>query len=123
MNRRILVICYMGRNRSKYLADYLTGKGFIADCAGISPETKNLATQDKIDQSDILIFVMPRIKEKFLRLYKIHKQEIITLDVEDRLDILCPEKDSHSPSEAREVYEEKVYPELIKQITEHMASL
>jgi len=123
MDRRILVICYMGMNRSKYLADYLTGLGFKADCAGILPETKNLATQEKIDQSDILIFVMPRIKEKFLKQYKINKQEIITLDVEDRLDILCPEKDSHTPSEAKEVYEAKVYPKLIQQITEHISSL
>lgn len=123
MNRRILVICYMGRNRSKYLADYLTDKGFVADCAGILQETKNLVTQEKVDQSEILIFVMPRIQEKFLRQFNICKQKIITLDVEDRLDILCPEKDSHTPDEAKEVYETKVYPELRKQIAEYIASL
>jgi len=118
-----MAICYMGMNRSKYLADFLTEKGFIATCAGILPETKNLATQERVNDSDVLIFVLPRIQEKFLQRFTVGEQKIITLNVEDCLDILCPEKSDHTPEEIKEVYERLVYPELIKQITEYIPLL
>lgn len=110
-------------NRSKYLADFLVKKGFIADSAGILPETKNLATQKRVNESDILIFVMPRIREKFLKQFKIGKQEIITLNVEDRLDILCPDKTGIIPADAQKIYETLVYPELRKQIAKYIPLL
>lgn len=113
----------MGMNRSKYLADFLIHKGFIADCVGILPETKNLVTQKIVDSSDVLIFVLPRVREKFLQHFKIEKQKIITLNVEDRLDILCPEKPSFTPVEAKEAYERLVYPKLRRQIEEYLPLL
>lgn len=120
---KILVICYMGMNRSKYLANFLSEQGLYASCAGILAETKNLVTQDQIDQSDVLIFVMPRIQEKFLLNFQVKQQRIITLNVEDRLDLICPDKINPSPEEIQEIYSTKVYPELERQISDYLPSL
>lgn len=113
---KILVICYMGMNRSRHLAGFLREKGYNADCAGILPETKNQVTQERVEQSDVLVFVLPRIKEKFLDRFTVNAQRIITLDVEDRIDLLCPDAGDLSQEEKQAIYRERVYPELEKQI-------
>ena len=113
----------MGMNRSKYLADFLMEKGYDTDCAGILIETKNSVTQKRVDDSDVLIFVLPRVQEKFLQHFRIEKQKIITLNVEDRLDILCPEKPNFTPVEAKEAYERLVYPKLRRQIAKYIPLL
>lgn len=120
---KILAICYMGMNRSKYLANFLTGQGLEADCAGILPETKNIVTQERVDRSDVLIFVQPRIREKFFLKFRANKQIIITLEVEDRLDKICPELVTPSPETITEIYRSKVYPALEKQLEPYLESL
>lgn len=113
---KILVICYMGMNRSRHLAGFLREKGYDTDCAGILPETKNQVSQERVDQSDVLVFVLPRIKEKFLDRFSVNTQQIITLDVEDRIDLLCPDAGELTQEEKQAIYQERVYPELEKQI-------
>lgn len=113
---KILVVCYMGMNRSRHLAGFLREKGHDADCGGILPETKNQVTQERVDQSDVLVFVLPRIKEKFLDRFTVDAQQIITLDVEDRIDILCPDEGELTQEEKQTIYQQRVYPELEKQI-------
>ena len=116
---KILVVCYMGMNRSRYLADFLREKGCDADCAGILTETKNQVTQERVDQSDMLVFVLPRIKEKFLDRFSVDTQRIITLDVEDRIDILCPDAGDFTFEEKQTIYKQFVYPKLEKQIANY----
>ena len=96
---KILAICYMGMNRSRHLAEYLKVKGYDCDFAGILTETKNLVTQERVDAADILIFVLPRIYEKFLWDFHVGEQRVIVLDVEDRMDVLMPEMTEFSAEE------------------------
>ena len=113
---KILAVCYMGMNRSKYLAEYLRGKGYECDYAGILPETKNLVSQERVDGADVLIFIQPRIQEKFLWEFKTKGQRIITLDVEDRVCVLRPENTEMSGVEYLEFQKRHVYTELERQI-------
>src|SRR3989338_6583033 len=42
---KILIVCSYGRNRSKYLAEYLKGRGYQTDFAGISIKAEILISQ------------------------------------------------------------------------------
>ena len=77
---KILVICNHGKNRSRYLANYLANKGYQTKTAGILFDTD---IQDKINDSDIVITVKKSISKK-LKDYNLNGKKLITLDVEDR---------------------------------------
>ena len=114
----------MGMNRSKYLANYLKDKGLDADCGGILVhETKNPVTQEKVDASSVIIFVQQRIKEKFLMQFTVGQQQIITLDVEDRIDIIAPQQENLSKEEIQLLYATLVYPKLEEQIESYSSLL
>ena len=52
--------------------------------------------------------------------FTVDKQKIITLDVEDRIDLLCPDQKELNRQETLEVYQRFVYPELEKQIAVYL---
>jgi len=116
----ILIICNWGKNRSAYLAKYLEQKGYSVKYGGIFKESDNPIIQDKVDWSDILVFVQPQTKKYFKKLFQVGDQKIIVLDVEDRMSFLAPEKENLSPEEWTQIQKEKVYPELEKQIDQYL---
>lgn len=116
----ILIVCNWGKNRSSYLAQYLKQKGYAVKYGGIFKESDNPITQDKVNWSDVLIFVQPQTKEDFEKQFKITEQKIAILDVEDRISVLAPEKENISPEEWTQIQQERVYPELEKQIDKYL---
>ncbi|MFH1089017.1 MAG: hypothetical protein V1716_01170 [Candidatus Uhrbacteria bacterium] len=131
----ILLICNWGRNRSRYLANYLEQKGYDVKFAGVLPEGDNLVTQKMVDWSQVIIFVTPETQESFAQHFTIDNQQLITLNVEDRIEILAPNKPNPSnplipeikvqttyptTEEWTQIQEEKVYPELEKQIDKYL---
>jgi len=116
----ILLICNWGRNRSKYLASYLEQKGYEVKFAGISPESDNLVTQEMVNWSQVIIFIKPEIKEYFSQHFLVSNQQLITLDAEDRLEILAPDKPNPTAEEWTQIQKEKVYPELERQIEKYL---
>lgn len=85
---KILIVCSKGRNRSKYLAEYLRKKGYLTRYGGIEkykePDKKSkLITQKDIDWADIIIVVRPRLKKSIKDKFKSENKKIIVLDISD----------------------------------------
>ena len=85
---KILVICTMGLNRSKYLASYLRNKGYRTRYGGIGfgridKKAHNPFKQEDIDWADIIIVVRKRHKPLLKKYYKVRGKRIIVLDVTD----------------------------------------
>jgi len=116
----ILIICNWGKNRSGYLASYLKKKGYKTKFGGIYPESENPITQETVDQGNVLIFIQPQTKKDFLEKFKVSSQKIITLDVEDRVSVLMPDKEEWTDEEWLQFQKERVYPELEKQMEQYL---
>ncbi|MFA6422471.1 MAG: helix-turn-helix domain-containing protein [Candidatus Buchananbacteria bacterium] len=112
--KNVLAICHHGKNRSKYLAKYLSEKGYNTEYAGTHANIENMLTQEKIDKADIIIFV-----QKILQLdnnLDFNNKRIIALEVDDRTADL--------DGDAWIDYQNKfVYPELKKQIDKYLPFL
>ena len=80
---KILTVCNWGMNRSRHLADYLRGKGYDADFAGINVNSKNRVSQERVLEADVLVFVLPWIFDDFKREFFTDKQRVIVLNVDD----------------------------------------
>ena len=119
-NKKVLIVCNWGKNRSAYLASYLNQKGYSVKYGGIFPESENPLTQSIVDWADVLIFVQPQTQIDFERDFHIDNQQIIVLDVEDRISVLAPGKQDITPEEWTKIQREKVYPELERQINSHL---
>jgi len=119
----VLIVCNWGKNRSAHLASYLQKKGYEVKFGGINPECDNPVTQGMVDWGDILIFVQPQTKKGFLERLRVDEQKMITLDVEDRIEILVPNKKGLTGEEWVKIQQERVYPELEKQIEKYLPLL
>ena len=85
---KILVICTMGLNRSKYLASYLKNKGYRTRYGGIGfgridKRAHNPFKQEDIDWADTIIVVRKRHKPLLKKHYEVMGKRIIVLDVTD----------------------------------------
>ena len=83
---KVLTVCALGRNRSKYLASYLKNKGYLTRFGGV--HDKNLGfynpiKQDDIDWADFIIITRKRLGSIFKKKFKVGKKEIILIDVTD----------------------------------------
>src|SRR3989338_10342547 len=86
---RILCICAVGTNRSKYLASYLKKKGYSTRFGGVSYREEgkyNPLKQKDVDWADILIIVRKKLLKIFKKKYKFYNKRIIVLDVTDSKD-------------------------------------
>lgn len=115
----ILTVCHFGKNRSKYLAEYLREKGYGSDFKGVGDVSQNPVTQKEIDWADVLVFVKPEIQAEFFRKFdKPKNKKVICLDVEDRTSVLCP-KPLRGESWI-DFQRNCVYPELKRQIDKYL---
>lgn len=85
---KILCICSMGLNRSKYLASYLKNKGYRTRYGGIGfgridKKAHNSFNQEDTDWADIIIVVRKKHKPLLRKHYNIKGKKIIVLDVTD----------------------------------------
>jgi len=88
MKPKILCVCSMGKNRSKYLASYLKNKGYKTRYGGIGHGKINFYpdnpfNQEDINWADIIIVVRKRHKPLLKKNYKTKGKKIITLEVTD----------------------------------------
>ena len=117
---KLLIVCNWGKNRSQYLADYLQQKGYEAKAGGILSGNDNMITQEMVDAAETIIFVQPKIKADFLKLFQTDSQQLLALDVEDRLDIIAPDKKEITDAQWLQLQQQLVYPELEKQMQKYL---
>jgi|SaaInlStandDraft_5_1057022.scaffolds.fasta_scaffold11204_3 hypothetical protein len=118
MGMKILTMCAFGKNRSRYLAEYLEKKGYDTDFAGVCQDHDEV--QEKIDVADVIIAVHPDIKEQLQLWYDVKQKMIIGLNVEDRPEVVLPEGKTLDGEAWGDFQEKEVYPILIKDIEERL---
>lgn len=119
-NEKVLIVCNWGKNRSAHLASYLDQKGYPVKYGGIFPESENPLTQSMVNWANVLIFVQPQTRNDFDKDFHVGNQQVITLNVEDRISVLAPEKQNITPEEWTKIQQAKVYPELERQINSYL---
>lgn len=94
---KVLCICKLGLNRSKYLASYLKNKGYRTKYGGIKyddNQRKNPLKPEYIEWADVIILVRKSIKKILMEKYKPKNKKIIVLDVTDSKRLI-PEEFAH----------------------------
>lgn len=117
----VLVVCNWGKNRSRYLADYLASKGYDTRTGGLSDRTEieNRLTQDLVDWADVIVIVQKYLEEKLLGNYNVDNKRTIVLEVDDKTgdNIFRPTLDGDAWLEYQNKF---VYPELKTQIDKYL---
>jgi len=114
--KKVLCVCHFGKNRSKYLANFLKEKGYETKYGGISDEQGNIVKQEDVDWADVIIVVRDVLKQIFLKNFKVKNQKLITLEVIDNPDFLK----NNSEFVWEEYQETHTYPEIKRQIKEFL---
>jgi len=128
MNPKILCVCAMGRNRSKYLASYLKNKGYRTRYGGIGHgrinfHAHNPFSQEDVDWADIILVVRKKHKPLLKKNYKIKGKKIIVLDVTDSRRTIG-EKYPKLKDLDYEIFQKRwTYPQLRKAIKPHLKEL
>ncbi|MFH1170920.1 MAG: hypothetical protein V1778_00040 [bacterium] len=110
----ILVVCHWGRNRSKYVAEYLRTKGYATDFAGILDETENQVTPTRMRWAEKILVVEPSIAKELKRQFPEEKNKIVSINVDDRT--ARPGVAGLTGDEWTRHQEEVVYPNLLQAV-------
>ena len=116
--KKILIICAVGTNRSRYLANYLRRKGYSTRYGGIAPkwpEGANPLKPEHVDWADIVIIVRKRLKPIFKKRFPKFKKKLIVFDISDSKR-LAPEE--FQKYEGLEFQKKWTYPRLRKAVNE-----
>jgi predicted protein tyrosine phosphatase len=125
MTTKILCVCTMGLNRSKYLAGYLNEKGYDTRYGGIGPcridpEPANPASKEDMEWADIIITARkkhePILKEKFNMGHK----KIICLDITDSRKAMSEIYPEFKNIEHSEFNKKWTHPQLKKAIDKYL---
>lgn len=94
---KVLCVCAVGINRSKYLAGYLRRKGYATKFGGADPKDNKYANPllaESVEWADIIIVLRKRLKPILTKKFKTRGKKIITLDVTDSKRLI-PEEFAH----------------------------
>ncbi len=118
---KILCVCLDGKNRSRYLAEYLKEKGHSTLFGGVKEGAVKPLLQEDINNVNLIIVVREYIKKMLEEKYNTQNKRIITLEV--------PDVTREYDDKAIEVFEkygeerfqiEYVRPNIRKQIEKHL---
>lgn len=116
---KILVVCTHGKNRSKYLAEYLIQKGYDADYAGVEQSDQKELSK-KFDAANIIVTVHGSVRERLLQNFNIRGKRHIDLEAEDRPEFVMPERQQLSGNDWIAFQNNFVYPKLKEQIDKYL---
>ena len=122
---RVLCVCRMGQNRSKYLAKYLKGKGYNTRYGGvghgrIDKIAHTPINQKDVDWADIIIVVRKPLNKYLKKEYKVSKKKIIVIDVTDSRRIIGEKFPELAELSREELNKRWVYPQLRKAIKPYL---
>ncbi len=117
---KVLCICAVGFNRSKYLAKYLRLKGYSTRYGGVDYEgqynSKPLRQED-VDWADVIIIVRKRLQKIFEKKFKNWKdKKRIIIDVTDSNNMIPKELVHLSSLNHLEFQKKWTYPQLREKI-------
>jgi predicted protein tyrosine phosphatase len=122
---KILCICSMGLNRSKWVANYLEEKGYETRYGGIGPcridpEPANPIKEGDLDWANIIIVARSKHKIILEEKHKIKDKRIIVLEVSDsryKAYLKKPEWENISQEEYNRLW---TYPKLKEALEPHL---
>ena len=122
---KVLCVCSMGLNRSRFLAKYLKEKGYETRYGGVGPcrvdpEPENPVNTEDIGWADIIITARKKQKPILTESYGVDPKRIITLDVTDSrkaMSEIYPEFKNISHEEFNKRW---THPQLMKEIGEYL---
>ncbi len=122
---KVLCVCTMGLNRSKYLADYLKGKGYEARYGGvgpcrIDPFPKNPIKQEDVEWADIIITARKKHKPILIKSYNAKNKKIIVLDITDSRKAMAEIYPEFKKIEHSDFNKKWTYPQLRKAIKKYL---
>lgn len=112
---KILILCAHGKNRSRYLAEYLATKGYETDFDGVNNDDKK-SVQEKISWADTIIAVTRDIHEKAQADFDFTEKKVFGLDVDDRPETCFLSLPILTGDEWVEFQHQHVYPKLTEQV-------
>jgi len=122
---KVLCICTMGANRSRYLASYLKNKGYNTRFGGVGPcrvdpEPTNPAKAEDVEWADVIITARkkhePVLKEKF----NVKGKRIIALDIPDSRRKIGQKYPEFNNLEYHEFQKKWTYPQLRKALKPYL---
>jgi predicted protein tyrosine phosphatase len=119
MPMKILVLCAHGKNRSRYLAEYLSQKGYDAEAAGVDQVDKEDVVR-KINAADVVVSVNRSVRERLFKNFDLTGKRHIELEVEDRPEYVLSKHKILSGEDWIAFQEEYVYPELKRQMDKYL---
>ena len=82
--KKILIVCSAGKNRSRYVANYLRRKGYSTRFGGVKEsEIINPVNPKYIEWADLIIFAQEKQKKWFVEKFGDFKKNYLILDVRD----------------------------------------
>lgn len=122
---KVLCVCTMGLNRSKYLAEYLREKGYdtrygeIGPCR-IDPESKNPVKKEDIEWADIIITARKKHRPILNNNFGVKDKKIICLDLTDSRKAMGEIYPEFKNIEQDEFNQKWIYPQLRKEIERYL---
>ena len=120
---KVLCICAVGANRSKYLAQYLRRKGYQTKFGGVDykwEEGANPVKQEDVNWAEIIIITRKRLEKSLRKKFKVKNKKIIVLDVTDSKRLI-PEEFAHLRDLDYIKFQKKwTYPQLRKTIKPYL---
>lgn len=122
---KVLCVCTMGLNRSKYLAEYLKDKGYDTRYGGIGPcridpEPKNPLKKEDVEWADIIITARKKHKPILDKDFGVKNKRIICLDVTDSRKSMSKIYPEFKNIEHDEFNQKWTYPQLRKEIGRYL---
>lgn len=125
MKPKVLCVCSMGLNRSKWVANYLKEKGYDTRYGGIGPcrfdpEPANPINSKDLEWADIIIAARSKHEIVLKEKYKIKDKKIIVLEVSDsryEAYLKNPEWENISQEEYNKIW---TYPKLKEALEPHL---
>ncbi len=125
MKMKILCVCTMGENRSKYLAEYLSEKGHETRYGGvgpcrIDPEPTNPVKKEDVEWAEIIVTARKKHKPILIEKYGAKGKKIICLDVTDSRKAMGEIYPEFKKIERDEFNRKWTYPQLKKAIEKYL---
>ena len=122
---KVLCVCARGRNRSKYLAQYLRRKGYSTTHGGVQPFKDPLrpwrpVNQKQIDDAEVIIVMRDWILSLLREDYSLKNKKIIQLEITDVPRLIPEEFKEFRKLKKKEFNRKWTYPQLRKAIKPYL---